>query len=59
MFICYVSALSSEFVKVDLFRSNMVDAEETITFELGRHVGDNGLTERNTCQCNFIQSRLD
>ena len=35
-------------------------ADESITFELGRHVSDIvGLIERNTCQCDFIQFRLD
>ena len=34
--------------------------DESITFELGRHVSDIiGLIERNTCQCDFIQFRLD
>ena len=42
-----------------LLRSKM--AGELITFELGaRHVSDIiGLIERNTCQCDFIQFRLD
>ena len=41
-----------------LLRSNMAD--ESITFELGRHVSDIiDLIERNTCQCDFIQFRLD
>ena len=35
-------------------------ADESITFELGRHVSDIiGLIERNTCQSDFIQFRLD
>ena len=35
-------------------------ADESITFELGRHVSDIiGLIERNTSQCDFIQFRLD
>ena len=35
-------------------------ADESITFELGRHVSDIiGLIERNTCRCDFIQFRLD
>ena len=35
-------------------------ADESITFELSRHVSDIiGLIERNTCQCDFIQFRLD
>ena len=35
-------------------------ADESITFELGRHVSDIiGLIERSTCQCDFIQFRLD
>ena len=39
-------------------RSNMAD--ESITFELGRHVSDIiGLIEWNTCQSDFIQFRLD
>ena len=35
-------------------------ADESITFELGRHVSDIiGLIERNTCQSDFILFRLD
>ena len=35
-------------------------ADESITFELGRHVSDIiGLIERNTCQCDFVQFHLD
>ena len=41
MFICYVSASSSVFGKVDLIRSNIGDADESITFELGTHVSVN------------------
>ena len=41
VFTCYVNALSNVFVKVDLFRSNMGDAEESVIFELIRHVSDN------------------
>ena len=38
----------------------MADADETITFELGRHASDIiGLIEQNNCQCDFIQFRLD
>ena len=38
----------------------MADADESITFELGRHASDIiGLIERNNCQCDFIQFRLD
>ena len=38
----------------------MADADESITFKLGRHVSDIiGLIEQNNCQCNFIQYRLD
>ena len=37
----YVSASSSVFVKVDLFRSNMGHADELVIFELIRHVSDN------------------
>ena len=35
-------------------------ADESITFELGRHVSDIiGLIERSTGQCDFIQFHLD
>lgn len=35
-------------------------ADESITFELGKHISDIiGLIERNTCQSDFIQFRLD
>ena len=38
----------------------MADADESITFELGRHVSDIiCLIERNTGHCDFIQFRLD
>lgn len=43
-----------------LFRSNMADVDELISFELGRHVSDIiSLIEWNTCQCDFRQFRLD
>ena len=40
MFTCYVSASSSVFVKIDLFRSNMGDADKSVIFEWDRHVSD-------------------
>ena len=59
MFTCYVSASSGVFVKIDLFRSNMGDADESVIFELGRHAVIIGLIERNTCKGNFIPFRLE
>ena len=35
---CFINCVS----KIDLFRSNMGDADESVIFELGRHVSDNG-----------------
>lgn len=35
-------------------------ADESMTFELGRHVSDIiGLIDQSTCQSDFIQSSLD
>ena len=59
VFTCYVSASSGVFVKIDLFRSNMGDADESVIFELGRHAVIIGLIERNTCKGNFIPFRLE
>ena len=55
---CRIPAIVSRSKPKKQAWSNMAD--ESITFELGRHVNDIiGLIERNTCQCDFIQFRLD
>ena len=41
VFTGYISASSSVFVKADFFRSNMGHADESVIFELIRHVSDN------------------